>query len=297
MKYLRPCLLWLCFWLAAPAVAVPALWQVSNGKGGTITLLGTIHLLPTPVQFGDDPPALPWLSPTAKAAFAAADVLIVETMIPRTPAERRKFSEKSGRLAKPVPVLSRLPARLRPKLRDIAEIYGFSVPKMALYNDLALTMTLTFAEIRMVGLDTGSGADVTLMAMARTGRKPIIGLEAVDAGIRAMDRAPMAEQRMILVNTVEHLDDIGPIITEMHDAWQAGHLKRLTAATQKDVSSPTDGNKRVFRDRNRAWADRIASLFTGKQRLFMAVGAGHMQEPDSLIPMLEARGFTVKRIE
>jgi uncharacterized protein len=296
MMILRFCFLWLLL-LAGPAFAVPALWQVSNGKGGTITLLGTIHMLPTPVQFGDEPPVLPWLSPVAKAAFTEADMLIVETVLPQNQAVQRAAQERLGRLPTPVPVAARLPARLRPKLGDIVDGHSLSPARMAMYEDWALAMSLAITEINLVGLDPASGADRTLMAMARAARKPVAGLEPLETALHMLNAMPPAAQRAALVLTVERLSETGTLVSKAHTHWQSGDLKSLSAVLTQDHTNTKDLDTALIRDRNRAWVERIVTMFTGNQRLFMAVGARHMLDPGNLIPMLEARGFTVKRIE
>lgn len=47
--------------------------------------------------------------------------------------------------------------------------------------------------------------------------------------------------------------------------------------------------------RNKDWAQRIATLMQGAGTTFIAVGAGHLSGADSLQALLEARGFKVQR--
>ncbi|WP_303781709.1 TraB/GumN family protein, partial [Sandarakinorhabdus limnophila] len=48
---------------------------------------------------------------------------------------------------------------------------------------------------------------------------------------------------------------------------------------------------------NAAWADWVQAALKKPGRHFMAVGAAHMAGPHSLIALLKARGFKVKRVQ
>ncbi|WP_164155725.1 TraB/GumN family protein [Sandarakinorhabdus rubra] len=297
MKLLRLFFVYVLFWVSLPALAYPALWQVSNGKGGTITMMGTVHFLPARVLIGETHPDPAWLSPRARAAFDAADLLMVEAVAPKKAAALTDMTDRLGRLAKPVPVAARLPASLRPTMQDIADVHLLSVPEMARWKDWVLAFGLMRAQLEMIGLDYNSGADQTLIAMAGAAGKRVAGLEPYETGTRMLNAMPPAVQRDMLVDTVAHLSDFGSLFPEMLDSWQSGDLKRLQSSFEKGESSPVDLNQGLIRDRNRTWVQTIATMFTGQQRIFMGVGAMHMLGSDSLIPMLESRGFTVTRIE
>ena len=46
-----------------------------------------------------------------------------------------------------------------------------------------------------------------------------------------------------------------------------------------------------------AWTAQLENLFSTESRPLVAVGAGHMFGPDGLPAMLEASGYTVRRIQ
>ena len=106
--------------LAAPVWAVPAMWQVGQGKR-QITLYGTIHALPK----GTD-----WLTPQAARAFNRAGTLVVEIAGPPDPAAMRAVVMELGRLPVPVPLASRLPDDLKPKADALLKARGFKVKRV-----------------------------------------------------------------------------------------------------------------------------------------------------------------------
>jgi uncharacterized protein YbaP (TraB family) len=50
-------------------------------------------------------------------------------------------------------------------------------------------------------------------------------------------------------------------------------------------------------DRNQAWVARISGEMAKGRTVFVAVGAAHTVGPDGLAALLEAKGFTVKRVQ
>ena len=61
--------------IATPAAAAPALWKFGDADT-TIYLFGTIHALP---------PGYQWQDARISQAMAAADTLVIETMIDKDP--------------------------------------------------------------------------------------------------------------------------------------------------------------------------------------------------------------------
>jgi hypothetical protein len=83
---------------------------------------------------------------------------------------------------------------------------------------------------------------------------------------------------------------------ELVAAWAAGDVERILKDFDDANLSP-ELEKRLFRDRNAAWADWVQTTLKRPGRHFMAVGAAHMAGPHSLIALLKARGFKVKRVQ
>ena len=48
--------------------------------------------------------------------------------------------------------------------------------------------------------------------------------------------------------------------------------------------------------RNTDWTRQIEAMMKGSGTAFVAVGAAHLMDQDSVIDMLTARGFTVERL-
>lgn len=286
MTWLTRLLLLLCLWLAGPALAVPALWQVGEGER-QFTLYGTIHALPQ----GQD-----WFSPAARAAFAAADTLVVEMVAPEEPGALAAVTEQIGYLPAPVPLRDRLPDDLKPRWDAMVKASDLPLERLDAMKSWLAAVSLVQLEMLMNGIDPAAGVDVTLITRARAADKRIVGLETAEGQLRLFDGLPEAEQRLLLASAVRDTGQAGTQLRALIAAWDEGDVERIRREFDDSGQSPAL-EKRLLRDRNAAWADHVAAALQRPGRHFMAVGAAHMAGPDGLVAMLEARGLKVRRVE
>lgn len=286
MRAFRRILLLCCLALAVPAWAVPALWQVSNGKG-TLTLYGTIHALP---------PGQDWFSRKARAAFNRADTLVVEMVAPDDPAEMAGIVQALGMMPAPVPIRDRLAADVRPQYDSLVRSSDFPLAGLDRMKSWFAALSLVQLEMLAGGIDPSAGVDVTLIGRARAAKKRLVGLETPRGQLELFNGLPEAEQRLLLASAVTDAGQSRSAMRALIAAWSAGDVERIRKEFDDSSLSP-ELEIRLFRDRNAAWAAHVSTALKANGRHFMAVGAAHMAGPDSLITMLEARGFRVRRVE
>jgi uncharacterized protein YbaP (TraB family) len=137
---------------------------------------------------------------------------------------------------------------------------------------------------------------VALIARARAAGKPLLGLETPRGLLALFDGLPEADQRLLLASAIADAGKTGEQMQGLVAAWAAGDVERILADFD-DASLSPELEKRLFRDRNAAWADWVQAALKKPGRHFMAVGAAHMAGPHSLIALLKARGFKVKRVQ
>ena len=73
----------------------------------------------------------------------------------------------------------------------------------------------------------------------------------------------------------------------------------IPATTQRgqDYSRLAEMYQALLVKRNQAWAERIEPLLAEGRRPLVAVGTAHLLGPDGVAALLEARGYTVRRIQ
>ena len=272
--------------LAAPALAAPAMWQVEGGAA-RITLYGTVHALP---------PGKAWMSDAARAAFTSAGTLVVEVANSGDAVAMASVVQRLGRLPAPIPLASRLPPDLRPKLASHMQGLGMSAGSLDQYKSWLAAITILAIDMQRSGLDPADGVDRALIAMARTADKPVVALETAEFQLGLFDALPESEQRLLLGSAVIDAGAAQDEVRALLKAWEAGDVERIRAEFDDGSLSPALAAALITR-RNIAWADWLAKRAAQPGAVFVAVGAAHMAGPDSLIALLTARGLRVRRVE
>lgn len=290
MTLLRRLFLAVALLLAAPALAVPAMWQVGEGAA-QVTIYGTVHALPPKTDGGQD-----WLTPAAAKAFAEADELVVEVVMPQDPQAMAATVMRLAMLPAPSPILDRVPADVRPQLANLIQRSGYPPAAFDRMKSWFAAITLVQMEMARAGLDPSAGVDVSLVARARAAGRRLVPLETPEGQLGLFDALPEADQRLLLASAVADAGEAGKQMQALVQAWSDGDVERILKEFDDASLSPAM-YEALFKRRNAAWADWVQASLKQPGRHFMAVGAAHMAGPDSLIAMLGARGIKARRVE
>ncbi len=267
---------------AQPIDARPAVWRVSDADT-TIWLIGTIHALP---------PAVRWQTPAIAEVIAAADTLVLEVP-PATPEAHVQFETIARQPGLP-PLSRRVPPSERQKMiRGIAAA-GLSEPGLQGYKTWGAALVIGAASGRKSEASADLGVEPVLSA--RFAGKTIGALETREGQLRLFDRLPAAAQRRLLVDAatdaVEPARGYGTLLA----AWVKGDAAALFKTLDTVRGEPTLAQPLIVQ-RNRRWANEIIRRMRRPGRVLVAVGAGHLVGPGSVIDLMRARGMQVQRIE
>ena len=270
----------------APQTAKPALWQVSDADT-TIYLFGTIHLLPSDLK---------WRTPKLDQALTSSQELVVETIIDdKNPAKLMSAMASIG-LAKGLPpIVERVPPAKRVALR--AAIKKSGVPETA-YNAMKTWMAaflLLSNQFRDMGLS--GGVEGVLRNDFIASNKPIGELETNLEQLSFFDRLPEAAQRNLLEGALEENTTVKRDFGGMLDAWSRGDVKGIAKTFDHDLSTSPELRDSLIRQRNANWSKWIERRMTQPGAVLIAVGAGHLAGPHSVLEMLKKDGYKIQRVE
>ena len=270
----------------APQQAKPALWAVTDADT-TIYLFGTIHLLP-----GD----LKWRTARFDEAVTNSRELVVETIVDDKNPSKLMAAMASIGLAKGLqPLVDRVPAAKRAKLQ--AAIKKSGVPETA-YNAMKTWMAaflLLSNQFRDMGLS--GGVEGVLRDDFTAKNKPIGELETNVEQLSFFDRLPEAAQRNLLEGALEDNTTVKRDFGGMLDAWARGDVKGIARTFDKDLSGSPELRDSLIRQRNSNWSRWIEKRMAQPGEVLIAVGAGHLAGPNSVLEMLEKDGYKIKRVE
>lgn len=200
-----------------------------------------------------------WFDHAVRRAFDASSTLVMETLIPAAPPRR---IDASG-------------------------------------TGLAAARA-TVQAARQAGLSVQQGADMTLARAAEADGKPIIGLESFDEQLRMYQSLPSPARPTATAASVVHAPSpeasMAPFLLAMVDRWNRGDAEPIEAVVNEVRRQSPDTYRRLFADRNAAWAQWIEGRLRQPGTVFVAVGTGHLVGEDSVQAKLAAAGIRTGRI-
>ena len=267
-------------------LARPALWAVRDADT-TIYLFGTVHFL-RPEQV--------WFSGKIANAFARSDRLVLEVPPPDRLATRRivaELGEYSG-----------------PELRDHLSkqqlaIYEGAMAKLgmppdALDNDRPwlASQALGVKPLEQAGYRLSAAPETILADAAKHQGKPVSGLETMRFQLGLFAALPPAQQKYMLIRAAQGLPDAVTNMDATVQAWGRGDVIGVGAALNRELGAlPPGFSSAILTDRNRRWVGWIRHRMTQPGTVFVAVGAGHLAGPQSVVAQLRAAGLTVQRLQ
>ena len=262
------------------------LWSL-QGKTNTVYLLGSIHML----QPSEKLPA------AIDAAYADAESLLME--IDMDDLDPAQMQQDVSELAMQ-PANQSLRQQLGPETYQklVSKVQPLGVDPAALdpFKPWFAAITLVQVQMMKVGFDAESGVERRLTRRAVEDRKPIRGLETAREQLEIMARLPDKQQREFLLYSVEDVERMMSELDQLLSAWRRGDAKGMAKLLQEGFDEYPDLYRPLTVERNRHWVPQIEELLDDKDDYLVVVGALHLVGTDSVIDLLERKGYRVKQL-
>ncbi|WP_425525637.1 TraB/GumN family protein [Xanthomonas hortorum] len=267
---------------------VPLLWKI-DGKGGTLYLLGSFHVL----KPSDYP-----LSPDAMQAFAKADRLVFE--LPPSDAQSPELAGRMLRAARRTDgrrLQDALDAKTWQALSAYARKYGMSLDTLQPLEPWFVALTISLAEMSRQGMDPNAGLDHYLMEQAQAKGKPADGLERAEQQIAMLDGMSPTEQHQLLEESLDEAEATDQV-RQLHTAWRNGDVHTLSTQMAEDMRRQYPAlYQDINVERNARWVPLLEQrLGKGSGTTLVVVGTLHLLGSDGVVERLRARGYHVERI-
>ncbi len=265
--------------------AHPAIWRV-EGRRGSITLFGSLHLLPENVV---------WRTPELVRAANASDVFVFEAPSDKTARQKiQSLIATQGSL----PEGQSLRALLAPAARADydEELSALNIVPAAVDTRRPWLASLLMSVMQMKQ-EMGSlklGPDFQLAVEAGTRHREIRYLESI-------------EQQMALIvpsDAKVELEEFEADLKEMRSekdqypafisAWSNGDVGKIDALMNGSFESYPNARKVFLDDRNRAWVSKFEKMLDEPHSYFVTVGAGHLAGPGGVPALLRQAGYKVE---
>jgi uncharacterized protein len=272
---------------AAAAEAKTFAWKVA-GKGGTIYLVGSVHLLSN-----DFYP----LQPPLDAAYKDSDLLLEEVdMAELTDPTSQMALLSKGMLPSSTPLDTLISPATYALLTKRAEALGVPAAPFKMLKPWMAALTLVQLEWQQAGFDPQLGLDKHFYDRAKADGKTTQGLETAEYQVSRLDGLSMEQQEHLLAESVKELDEEKANMKKLVDGWRSGDVAAVERIVLSELKAEPALYQRLLVERNRNWLPRIEALFGRPRHALVVVGAAHLVGPDGLIAALKAKGYTVEQL-
>jgi uncharacterized protein len=272
--------------LVGAAFAAPPLWKVEGPKG-TLYVLGTMHRLPGGAV---------WFDERLQGLLLGSDELILETTSSQAATDYLALiASKPGVVFTKRALNTLLAPDTESLLRQRLAAFGASVETLDSWRPWYAGIMLSVLSSEDAGLYARNGSETILEAFAEAHGLPRVGLETAAFQLLLFADLPRKAEVDFLLATLKETDNYRERAQELTHAWLEGDLE----ATERLVLGPLLENPPLYEAliarRNRAWVKELSRYLEKKGTAFVAVGAGHLVGPDSVLTQLARKGYRVTR--
>ena len=277
------------------AECTPLMYKVTDGKGGVLYILGSIHVADDRAKDMPD---------YVTDAYDESDYLCVECdtfafnsdmAAQRELAELVVYSDGSK-------ISDHISAETYEAAKAILEenglySYVYDYMKPAMWVSALETLSAEKA-----GLDSDSGIDLMFLKKAHKSGLEIREIESVEFQFNML--IGFSDELMDAMLASDCSEDAAESSLELYELWLKGNekalIKALTAENDSDTDLPAElleeYNKAMISDRNIGMADKAEEYLAGGGTGFYIVGLAHVVGDGGIIDLLTQRGYTVEKI-
>jgi len=263
------------------------LWAV-HSKNNTVYLLGSIHVLKK-----DSYP----LPDAIEKIYGCCSKVVFETDLDgmNDPASQNKM-KRLGSYPRGQTLSKNISAQTYELLKKRMAAANVQLERLEPFRPWFVALAITALEIQRLGYDPELGIDRYFFKKAKKDGKEMIFLETNDSQLNLMARMNKTQQEMFLRETLKELDIIETMSADMVKAWETGDAERLNLIIKNGFDEHPDIYNRFFTQRNKNWVPQIQRLLKQDGDVLVIVGAGHLVGEQSLIDLLEKKGYKVQQL-
>ncbi len=281
-------------WLARLALCIPltvgaaephhTLWQV-QGRVNVMYLLGSVHLLP---------PGEPVFTSAIEDAYQDAETLIMELDLDDLDADVvQETTLELGLLPEDRSLSEEIGADLYAEVASRARELGIEADMLERFRPWFAGLTLTQLEMMRLGFSPDAGVEERFLQRARSDGKEILGLETFAEQLGLLAGMSPGLSRQFVAYTLEDIDGFADEIDTLLAAWRDGDVAALTKIHERSFAEFPQLYEPLTVARNRRWVERLVELLDDPDDYLVIVGTLHLVGRDSLIELLESRGYSV----
>lgn len=256
----------------------PFLWQVKS-ETATVYLLGSVHVAKAEMY--------PLSEPIEKA-YESSGILVVEVNVLNAKADLAAKTIAAATYPEGETLEGNVSKETFEATSARLSRLGLPMTQFKQFKPWFIASILALSELAKLKVTPDRGIDVHFLKRA-TGKKEILELEGAETQFTVLNSFSDKEQELFLQYTEKDLDRLGTDLDEMMAAWSSGDAKRLEELVLRPIKeNPAVAPimKKLFDDRNKDMAAKVAGYLKTNKTYFVVVGAGHLLGENGLVSIL-----------
>lgn len=273
---------------ATSGPGAPAMWTLSD-EDTEIHIFGTVHLLRPEVE---------WRTGAFDSALSGADTIVFEVDMKSPEAQRAIATDflargmfQDGRTLKEV-----LSDEDEAVVSAAFDSVGVPIDAMNTFEPWMASVNLGVMKLVADGYDPNSGVETVIESEATKAGKSFGFLESISQQADAFDLLDEDDQIAMLYESALMLDESPQMLDLLVDEWADGDVTGIASlvASPDGVGFSGPAYESLLVNRNRNWVPQIEAMLDEPGSVLIAVGAGHLAGPDSVIQMLRDKGYEIE---
>jgi uncharacterized protein YbaP (TraB family) len=262
------------------------LWSLQTKKN-TVYFLGSVHVMKSD--------AYP-LAPEIERAYEDSKKIVFETDVDEAsdPAVQAKMMTL-GLYMNGQTLKENVSEETYKLLEEKAVAAGIPMASFDRFRPWFCALTLSVMEFQKLGFLPTYGVDTYFFTKAKKAGKEIIPLESTEFQLNLFAEMVELQQESFLRQTLEELEVIATMASDMVDAWTAGDLDKMDSIMKMSFKEHPDIYDRFVVERNKKWISKIEHLINQDGNAMVIVGAGHLVGTKNLLDLLRAKGYRIEQ--
>jgi len=201
-----------------------------------------------------------------------------------------------------VPLSQQITPRNRAKLARLFTLAGITPEEMEFEPPVVTMFAISDIGSAAEGSFMDFGVETVIEKVFRDSGRPVSAIEdpvAVMESFLKLDPKGFVEQIDSGLDEWDGCSLADPYDTDWSGMqnWARGKIVPADVPSAKEDPFGRAFYEALIVNRNRAWADWLTERMKRPGNVLLAVGAAHMEAPDSMLLMLEARGLKAERVQ
>ena len=276
-----------CLFTTSICTAKTAVWQVSKGDE-FIYIAGSIHVLP--------PNELP-LPAEFNQAYKQADTLVLEADMPAPSNSSAQLTMLKALSYQTGETLSsKLSATVKKQLEAQLTQYDMQLSELDSFRPFMVSLLMMSLELQKQQL-FGEGVDSYFAKRAKQDSKELAFLETLAFQLHLFKQLGSQDEDAFIQSQLAQVSSYQALYSAMLDAWRNGDMHAMNELTIMPLKRHDPLTYQILiKQRNLNWLNHIEDYFTDQQKELVLVGAAHLAGEDSLLALLESKGYVIAQL-